>query len=217
MFIQTVEKEVINVSRFSGKCDFYDSFVAIWSDGDEEKLKEKLKGLKLYVYGKDGRSHRVKSDTIKDIAKYYPYLEGICCASKQDDSFTVYLSSDSFIDQEEKEHISWDVERVLKYWRKCKRKKLPFDEEECFKKEFAWRHGREDNLHEIIHRIAENGDKAEFDDIHDNLHEYFRRQWFEELVRVGWTEREAYDWAFNAFFEGANKVKERLGRELKDE
>lgn len=205
------------MSRFSGKCDFYDGFVAIWSDGDEEKLKENLKGLKLYVYGKDNRSHRVKSDTIKDIAKYYPYLEGIACASKQDNNFAVYLSSDSFIDQEEREHINWNVEKVLKYWRKCKRKKLPFDEEECFKKEFSWMRWEDNNLREIIHRIAESGDKAEFDDIHDNLHEYYRRQWFEELVRVGWTEREAYDWAFNAFFESANKVKKRLGRELKDE
>ena len=33
-------KEDMNMSMFSGKCDFYDSFVDIGADGDEKKLEE---------------------------------------------------------------------------------------------------------------------------------------------------------------------------------
>ena len=35
------------MSRFSGKCDFYDGFVEIHGDGDIKKVEENLKKLKL--------------------------------------------------------------------------------------------------------------------------------------------------------------------------
>ena len=91
------------MSIFSGKCDFYDHFCMIGNDGDEEKIKEKLKSLTLYVYGKDGRHHLVKSDTIKDIAKYYPYLVSTGCCSKEHGEY-INLSADCYIDREEREH-----------------------------------------------------------------------------------------------------------------
>ena len=198
------------MSQFCGKCDFYDGFVDIGGDGDEEKVKENLKHLKLYVYGKDGRDHRVKSDTIKDIAKYYPYLEGVMSYSKET-GYDIRLSSDSFIDQEEREHIRWYVRDVLKYWRKCKRNKKPFVVDECIES----LHWMNDNiLRTVAERVAKDGDKAEFDDIHDSLPEYYRRRWFEELVRVGYTEFEAYNWCFKGLFDDEETVIKRLGRPL---
>lgn len=184
------------MSRFSGKCDFYDGFVEIRCGSDEEKIKEELKKLKLYVRGKDGRDHLVKSDTIKDIAKYYPYLEAIACGSN--DGFTVILSSDSFIDQEEKEFLTWKIRDVLKWWRKCKRNKKPFDVDECVEKLF-WMNT--DQIRTIAERVAKDGEKAEFDDLHNPLHEYYRKRWFEELVRLGYTEREAYNWVYKGLFD----------------
>lgn len=198
------------MSEFSGKCDFYDGFVAIGGDGDEEKVKDNLKHLKLYVYGKDGRDHRVKSDTIKDIAKYYPYLEGVMSYSKET-GYNIHLQSDSFIDQEEREHIGWYVRDVLKYWRKCKRNKKPFIVDECIES-LHWMNN--DILHTVAERVAKDGDKAEFDDVHDSLHEYYRKRWFEEMVRVGYTEREAYDWCFKGFFTDEETIIKRLGRPL---
>lgn len=198
------------MSMFCGKCDFYDSFVAIHGDGDEEKVAENLKKLRLYVYGKDGRDHRVKSDTIKDIAKYYPYLEHVACFDKEN-GYNIHLASDSFIDQEEREHIGWYVRDVYKYWRKCKRNKIPFVVDECIES-LHWMNTN--LLRTVAERVAKDGNKAEFDDIHDSLHEYYRRQWFEELVRLGYSEREAYDWCFNAFFDNEETIIRRLGRPL---
>lgn len=198
------------MSMFSGKCDFYDGFVDIGSNDDKEKILENLKKLKLYVRGKDGRSHRVKSDTIKDIAKYYPYLQSVLLYDK-DNGYRIYLASDSFIDQEERERIGWYVEDVLKYWRKCKRNKIPFIVDECIE---ALRWMNIDMIRVVAERVAKDGNKAEFNDIHDSLHEYYRRKWFEELVRLGYTEREAYDWCFNAFFDDEEIIIKRLGRPL---
>lgn len=198
------------MSEFSGKCDFYDGFFDIGSSGDEEKVLENLKQLKLYVRGKDERYHKVKSDTIKDIAKYYPYVRSISLYDKEN-GYRIYLASDSFIDQEEREHIGWYVEEVLKYWRKCKRKKIPFTVDECVEL-LHWMNN--DMVRTIAERVAKDGDKAEFDDLHDSIHEYFRRKWFEELVRLGYTEREAYDWCFNAFLDNEKTVIKRLGRPL---
>ena len=199
------------MSEFSGKCDFYDRFVSIGSSEDEEKVLRNLKKLNLYVRGKDGRSHRVKSDTIKDIAKYYPYLESISLYDKEN-GYRIYLESDSFIDREEAEWRNWKVGYVLKYWRKCKRNKKPFVTEECLN-ELSWM-SKSSQLKEMICRVEKDGNKAEFDDIHDSMHEYFRRKWFEELVRLGYTEREAYDWCFNAFFDNEETIIQRLGRPL---
>lgn len=199
------------MSIFCGKCDFYDGFVAIRCDGDETKVSEELKNLELFIRGKDGRSHWVKSDTIKDIAKYYPYLECIMTGNKE--KTTIILASDSFIDQEEEEHIGWYIRDVYKYWRKCKRNKKPFVVDECIESLY-WMN--DDILRTVAERVAKDGNKAEFDDIHLSLHEYYRRRWFGELVRLGYTELEAYNWCFKGFFDPEEIVIKRLGRPLND-
>ena len=200
------------MSMFSGKCDFYDGFVEIRCDGEESKVLEELSKLKLYVRGHDGREHRVKSDTIMDITKYYPYLNSIMMSSK--DGLVVILASDSFIDQEEAEHRQYKIDEVYKYWRKCKRNKKTFTEEECV--EALW-YRDDDSLREIIRRIAKDGNKAEFDDIHMPMWEHCRRRWFEEMVRVGYTEVQAYNWCFKGMFDSKETEIKRLGRLVKIE
>ena len=198
------------MSQFSGKCDFYDSFVEIHGDGDIKKVEENLKKLNLYIHGRDGRDHKVKSDTIKDIVKYYPYLISIGCYGRED-GWTTVLASDSFIDQEEREHIGYKIDDVMRYWRKCKRGKKDFVPEECVER-LHWMD--KDMIEEIAYRIKTYGNKAEFDDLHDSMHEYFRRRWFEEMVKVGYTELEAYNWCFKGLLDPEEIVIKRLGRPL---
>ena len=197
------------MSMFSGKCDFYDSFVMIGSDGENGKIIENLKKLKLHIYGNDNRHHRVKSETIKDIAKYYPYLTLIRTWNKDNGDFII-LSSDSFIDQEEQEHLGWYIDNVMKYWRKCKRKKKPFVADECVK-ELKWM--REDLIQVIAERVAKDGDKAEFEDIHLPIHEYYRKLWYEEMIKVGYTEFEAFCWVYKEMFPTAEDMEKRLNTE----
>jgi hypothetical protein len=192
------------MSVFSGKCDFYDIFV---NDLDDNKIEEKLKNTSLLVMGKDGRGHTIKADTIKDIAAYYPYTEIFGVHSNN--NYDITLSSDSFIDKEEAERIQWRVDSVLKYWRKCKRKKIKFDEKKCLD-EISW---DDDAVKEIIHRIAENGDKAEFKDIHLPMHEYYRKLWYEEMVKVGYTEFQAFCWVYKEILPTAEDMEKRLNTE----
>lgn len=196
------------MSQFSGKCDFYDSFCNIQCDGLEDKLKK----TKIYVAGRDGRYHLVKADTIKDIAKYYPYLVGLSYGSE---NVRIYhLASRPYIDKEEEEHIKWRIDDALRYWRRCYRQKKKFDKEEYLNSVY-WMN--DELTAEIAERVLKHGKNASFDDLHTTMGEYYRRQWFEELVRLGYTELEAYSWCFNAIFDSPEIIKKRLGRNIKDE
>ena len=62
----------------------------------------------------------------------------------------------------------------------------------------------------IIERIIKDGNKAEFDDLHTELHEYYRKKWYEEMIRLGYTEREAFDWVYKGFFTSKEYMKKRL-------
>lgn len=196
------------MSTFSGKCDFYDSVVAIHCDGDTKKLEEFLARTDIYVRGRDGRDHKVEVTDEKTACKYYPYLQSIAIFS--DGRNKIILASDSFIDQEEREHIGWKVRDVLRYWRRCKRKKVPFSVDKCVE---AYHWLNTDMFREIAKRVAKDGEKAEFDDLHDSLHEYFRRRWYDEMIRVGWSEIEAFDWCYKGFFTSKEDMKKRLGDE----
>lgn len=201
------------MSRFSGKCDFYDGFVAIGCDGDEEKVKEKIKRLKLYVQGRDGREHLVKTETIKDIAKYYPYLEAIMTGDSEGNT-TIILGCDSFIDQEERDRLNFNLDYMLKCWRRCKRKKIP---PEKIKDEVAntlHMFGKDEVLLELLDRVEKDGEKASIDGLHLPFHEYFRKEWFKELVSLGYTEYEAFRWVYKAFFFSEEEMNKRLNTEL---
>lgn len=199
------------MSMFSGKCDFYDSVVAIHCDGDTSKLEEFLQNTNIYVRGADGREHLIKCENEKDATKYYPYLTSIAAYDIKEGCNTIILSSHSFIDDEEKDIIGWYVEGAYKYWRKCKRNKKPFIVDECIES----LHWMNDNILRIVaERVAKDGNKAEFDDLHRSLHEYYRRKWFEEMVRLGWDVCIAFNWCFNEFFPKKEVIEKRLGEEL---
>ena len=108
----------------------------------------------------------------------------------------VHLGAESYIDTEEKEHLSWYLEDVKKYWRKCKRYKLEFNDEEAAK---LIRWGTEElpeHKKEIINRVKELGDKATIDNIHDKFHDHMRKELYDDMVAAGWNEWTAYRWIY---------------------
>lgn len=203
------------MSMFSGKCDFYDGVIAIHCDGDTSKLEEFLSRTTIRMRGADGREHVVSVKNEKDAALYYPYLEAIA-AFNIGKGNSIILSSQSFIDSEEREFMGWYIEDVLRYWRKCKREKKPFDVDECVSAVgYNWRNTY--ILKAVAEKVAKDGAKAKFDDIHTPMHEHYRRKWFEELVRVGHPEWFAFNWAFNEFFPSDETIEKRLGRKINRE
>lgn len=201
------------MSKFSGKCDFYDS-ISIACDGDATKIDEYLANTDIYVYGKDSRKHKVECRNEMEIAKYYPYLTSIGCFDNTSNKRFVVLSSCPFIDTEEKERIDLHVNDAYRYWNKCKRNKKPFVIDEYL--ETVWSSYKEIDK-QIAERIAKDGKKAKFDGIHFPMHEYYRKQWFEELVRLGYSEFKAFSWCFNEFFPSDEVIEKRLGRKINRE
>lgn len=200
------------MSKFSGKCDFYDHL--FMSADSEEKVINELIKTDFYVRGKDGREHKINIKTLKDASKYYPYLTSIACWDGNHGY--ILLSTDSFIDSEEKDFLQTDIDRIFRVWNRAKRMKKPFDEEECLK-EISWSGTHDDVLRIMISRVARDGKKADFSDIHLPRWERLRRSWFEEMVRLGWSEIKAFHWCFNEFFPKETVITNRLGRPLKDE
>ena len=200
------------MSKFSGKCDFCDH---LWiSENSEEDIEKLLAKSEIRICSKDSREHVLRIDTMKDAVKYYPYL--IVRGGFSKERQTIVLSSQSFIDIEEQKHIQYEIDDVLKYWRKCKRKKIKFDETDCFN-EVNWWSGENLALQEIISRVAKDGDKATFEDIHKPMWEHYRREWYEEMLKYGYLEIEAFRWCFTEFWATRETIEKRLGKDYESE
>lgn len=176
---------MIDISIFSGRCDLCDTVLSYGAD----KLLEKYKIYAQYHI----LPLEVKEP--KDLIPYYPYLVAVMYTDPETGG-TIYLSEESFIDREEKEHIQWDLDDLLKYWRRCKRKQVPFDEQEALK-EITWLQSqpREYQL-ELVRRVQKEGDKATIEGLHDNLHDYYRKELLLEMVNNGWDEDKAGKWVY---------------------
>ena len=197
------------MSLFSGKCDFCDH-LNINCDNEDE-INDLLALSDIYIYGEDHREYKLDVETIKDAVKYYPYLVVLGSFSKE--HHTLVLSSTSFIDLEEKERLKYDLKEVKKYWRKCKKHNIEFNENECYKK-VSWSNTLDNSLKEIISRVAKDGNNATLDNIHKPLWERFRKNWYEEMLKYGYSEIEAFRWCFNVLWPTKEIVIKRLGNNI---
>lgn len=187
------------MSMFSGKCDLADH---MWICNDtEEDVQREIDKTDFYLHRPSGLcGHKLDIHTIKDLVPYYPYLISMAYGSKEDRN-KVWISSESFVDSEEKERIGWYIDDVLKYYRKCKRKKIPFIKEECIKNSF-WGERHSDFFSDIIDKIIENNFKytpedAFYDGFHLSLHDHYRKSLYEEMVKYGYSKEYAMQWCFN--------------------
>lgn len=184
------------MSKFSGKCDMYDHI--FMSCENEQEAFEKFKGTKLYkwkpiedrieiedISDLSENWQRIEYNSIKDLVPYYPYVISMCCCHKGDSNNSmVVLSSESFVDTEEREMISLYLKDMLRYYNKCKRKKIEFNKEEVLEKVCNFHHN-EDLVKELIDRVAENGKKADIDGLKLKSKEFYREELKKEIDRWG--------------------------------
>ena len=174
------------VGRISGKSDFED-FCEM-----HHTPEEVIKNYKVFVGNHTIVPLRMESK--KDLVAYYPYCMSLM--SKDENGGIVILQDKPFLDYEEQEHLSWKMDSVQKYWRKCKRKKVPFDRNKALSLiAFPYDDPRSDEI-ELVNRVSELGDKATTEDIHDRYHDNRRKEWLELMVDNGWDENVAYKWIF---------------------
>lgn len=176
---------MINISVYSGKCDCFDVLIMIREVTDFTKVK---------IYANINDLIPLRIDCKKDLIPYYPYLEVMGTGDK-DGNVCIWLSQRSFVDIEEEESLTWKLNTVLRYWRKCKRKHEPFDKEEALKL-ISYFEDDAGYRKEIVDRVAEHGKKATIDGLHTPMHDQYREELYKTMVEAGYTDDEAYRWCF---------------------
>lgn len=155
------------MSRYSGKCDCFDSLIAI-NQYTEEELKN---NVKIFI-GSD--EEPLKIESYKSLIPYYPYLIVASYHNGKDRTAIINLSNESFVDREERELLEWYLKDILKIYNRCKRNKEEFDVEKAVDG-VSW-FSDKDVIREIAMRVKENGTKATLDGIHLEFHEHYYRQ-----------------------------------------
>lgn len=98
------------MSKFSGKCDFYD---AIGFRGEDYMINKS----EIYVDNIGPLKFKDKNDLIP----YYPYI--IAVGAFNDEGAYITLSRNSYVIERNNEKVDYVVNSVKKYIKKCKRNK----------------------------------------------------------------------------------------------
>lgn len=165
------------MSRFSGKCDFYDCVASFYTF---EEIQNKVK---IFV----GKSDKpLKIEKMTDLIPYYPYLISLGAYDIVDRTATVHLTSKSYIDLREQDSLDFILKQILRYYNSCKRKKIIFSVDDAVKKVFAISDKDRDTVAtELANRIKINGKKASTDGLRLSIYDFYRKELAEEMVKNG--------------------------------
>ena len=163
------------MSRYSGRCDVYDSFVMIHNYTDEE-LKN---NIKVYLGNNDTL---LKFETAKDLVPYYPHLISIGCYNNADKKSIIHITSKSSVDIEEQENLKYYLKQILTIYNRCKRKKIEFNIDDAVK-EVCWNDWNKEAITELANRVKLHGKKATIENIHLTMHERYRKELVDEMIK----------------------------------
>jgi len=187
------------MSIFSGKCDVYDHFMMFGEDDNitQKEIDEKIANSKICIRTKDGKEHKLDIKNTYDLAPYFPYIIGLAISSNEN-NFMI-ISSESYVDSEEKSLLEMYLNIMLKNVKRCKRKKQEITEEEILKD--VWNRER-DYIKRMVDIVKKNGTKTTINDIvaakiHIPSMERQRKYLYEGMVALGYPKIEAYNWCFN--------------------
>lgn len=165
---------MVNISRYSGKCDWKDSL-----EIHKYTLEELQNNVKIYV---GNNSEPLHIEKMSDMIPYYPYIIASACFDNVQRKSVIHLTSESFVDREERDILEWRLKDLLKIYNRCKRKKVEFDVEEAVK-EITWNGWNEKAHRELANRVKEKGKKATVDGIHLRMHERCRQELVKEMLK----------------------------------
>ena len=163
------------MSKWSGKCDMYDSLIEIRN----YTLEELQNNVKIYV-GKNTEPLHIEK--MEDLIPYYGYIIG--SAYYTDGNSVIHLSSESWVDIEEKDILEFRLKDLLRIYNSCKRKKIEFDVEDALKK-IVWGNWNKDSYKELAERVKLYGKKATIDGIHLTMSEKHRQDLVDEMIKNG--------------------------------
>lgn len=182
------------MSEYSGKCDLADHFCMLGSgDHTEENINAEIARTDFYIYH-DNKRHRLDIHNYKDLVPYFPYIIGVGAFNSTSGRNMIIVSSKSWVDTEEEDHLTWVLENAKREYRRCKRKKIPFDADAWYEKS-VW--NKESEKKEIIDRVAKYGEKATIEGIHCLFYDKWDRvRLAQEMSRVGYSDFEISQWVY---------------------
>ncbi len=163
----------IIISRYSGKYDLADHL--------EGKSLDVIKNYKIYV-GNSEEPIEIKDET--SLIQYYPYIISLGYFDNTEGGQIIRLSSESFVDREEREILELRLKELLRVYNRCKRKKIDFNVEDAVKEVccFGW---DEEVYRELANRVKEKGKKAGIEGIHSRVRERYRKSLVDEMLKHG--------------------------------
>lgn len=164
------------MSRYSGRYDFCDSL-----ETHGYTLEQLQNNVNIYV-GEDRTPLHIEK--MSDLIIYYPHLIGCAFYNNDERKSEIHISSESYVDIEEREILGFYLKRILRIYNRCKRKKTEFDVEETIKV-ISWNDHNRDAIEELVNRVNTYGKKATIDNIHINSHEYYRKELVTTMIENG--------------------------------
>lgn len=133
------------MSCYSGKCDLADTI-----EIHDYTLEELQNNVTIYVgYDNPEPMHIEK---MEDLIPFYPYIIGCASYNNVERKAVIHLSSESWVDYEERDILEWRLKDLLRIYNRCKRKRTEFNVDEAVK-EITWNGWNEEPYRELANRV----------------------------------------------------------------
>lgn len=191
------------MSKYTGKHDLYDHFSS--SDISIEKL---LDNTNIYFF--DYPYTKLDIKTEKDLAPFFCHVPSMITGNN------IYLRQRNYLDTREEEQLEYTYKELIKLFNKCKRNHLDFEEEYNKIKQDKWivfSSGMTDEeKYKIFNLVRISKGKADIklNNIPLSTMNNYRKVWYDDLLKLGWKESNAYLTAY-----GFDRWVQRVAKETK--
>lgn len=178
------------MSKFCGKCDVYDSFIAIQEMDDTSDWSK----VSIFQCDEDLNKHDLNIKSYKDLVPYFPHL--VQYSSSRDGEVVACITNKSFVDMENEERINGIYYRAKRYYNRCKRKGIDFDIEEALKHVCFSSFGN-DLEREVCERVKKHPyAKNDLTGLYYSFYEHYKEALMLEMLKSGYTEKQARKWCY---------------------
>lgn len=177
------------MSRYSGKCDIYDTF----ENGDDTFDTDKIRRTEFFQNGE-----KLNINTERQLALYFPFIVASMFHVKND-KCVCNISSMSYMRRSEIENIEFYLDQIRKEKRMCKLRGEEPTPERIIERRFSWiSNGKtKESIISLIEKSSGKGRKK-YDDVRLDIYDYTRQRWYNDLIsKYNYPREFAYDWVMN--------------------
>mgnify|MGYP007069954144 CR=1 FL=1 len=163
------------MSRYSGKCDFGDTY---------EILGERMKNADVFI---GDNKVPLELNSKKDALPYFPFIVGLMGSS--DEKTVIYLSSESYVDEHEREILDMEWLQMQRLYRKLAKKGIPTVETLI-----AGSLSQDVQMAQAMIDMKGKGSRP--DNLTLSYLDYYRENLYKDMIASGYDEDLSYRWAY---------------------